>query len=282
MAKPLPIIGRNGIQRLLAILIDPETAPSVLALAALLQARLPGSRLDLLRPRSAVDPSFMPTEEVWTEPRRLTFEAESNAVLASLQTIVAARPGSGAAPTLREVVGKVGEVVAAAAAGADLLVLGAVRSRRELEAAEAIHAALFEASAAVLLAPYHAPTVLGERVAVAWERSDAAEGAVAAALPVLLRAREVFVLVAREGHNRAAMPQELLAALQTGAISTTIRHFGLEGRDIGEALLAEALNAGADLMVMGAFTHNRVLEALFGGATHEVLGGATLPLLLHH
>ncbi len=281
MTKPMPMARGGGMQRVLAILIGAETAPSVLTVAALLRARVPESKLELLRPRPIVDPSFMPTEEIWTEPRRLAFEAGSDAVLASLQASVAAWPGPGEPPTLRETVGKVGEVVAAAAAGADLLVLGTVGSRREPEAAEAIHAALFDASAAVLLAPHRAPTMLGERVAVAWERSDAAEAAVAAALPVLLQAREVFVLVAREGHDRAALPQGLLAALQAGAVSTTIRHFGLEGRDVGEALLAEARDAGADLMVMGAFTHNRVLEALFGGATREVLAGAALPLLLH-
>lgn len=270
------------MERLLAILNRRETAASVLSVAALLQARLPGARLDLLRPRSAVDPSFMPTEEMWTEKRRQMFETEQDAVLAGLQSEMAAWPGSGPVPVLRQVVGEVGKSVASAAAAADLVVLGGAGRDHAPEAVEALRAALFDAVTAVLLAPRVVPRVLGERIAVAWERSEAADEAVSAALPLLLGARAITVLVAREGHDRAVLPARLLQALEAAGVATTISRFGLEGQDIGAALLSEARRAGADLMVMGAFTHSRTLEALFGGATREVLAGTDMPLLLHH
>jgi nucleotide-binding universal stress UspA family protein len=38
----------------------------------------------------------------------------------------------------------------------------------------------------------------------------------------------------------------------------------------------------ASYVVMGAFGHSRLKEAIFGGVTHEMLGTSGLPLLLGH
>ena len=47
-----------------------------------------------------------------------------------------------------------------------------------------------------------------------------------------------------------------------------------------DRLLAVAGEVGADLLVMGAYSHSRLREAVFGGATRDVLGHARLPVLL--
>ena len=41
-----------------------------------------------------------------------------------------------------------------------------------------------------------------------------------------------------------------------------------------------AAEIGADLLVMGAYSHSRLREAVFGGATRDVLDRARLPVLL--
>ena len=124
---------------------------------------------------------------------------------------------------------------------------------------------------------------LTERVvAVAWERSPAAEAAVDAALPMLLAAERVVVLEAAEGHAGASLPAALLDGLRRRGKPATVERFSLRDRDIGTAILDAATAAGAGLLVMGAFTHRRLLERLFGGATQEILVGARIPLLLHH
>ena len=43
---------------------------------------------------------------------------------------------------------------------------------------------------------------------------------------------------------------------------------------VGEALLM-------DLLIMGAYSHPRLVEVLLGGATREILREACLPVLLH-
>jgi nucleotide-binding universal stress UspA family protein len=47
-------------------------------------------------------------------------------------------------------------------------------------------------------------------------------------------------------------------------------------------LLQSAQEAGANLMVMGAYTHSRLRELVFGGVTYEVLSAADMPVLMAH
>ena len=266
------------MDHLLAILNRTETAPSVLAGCRLAAQRMPGSAVVLLHPRPDIDPYYMPTEEIMTAARSREFEAERDRIVAHLSDAVA-RDGGG---TLRQIRGRVREVVAAQAAQAELVVAGSTGHHGHGEAEDAINAVLFDAAAPLLLMPEAVPTSLGARIAVAWERSPAADEAVQAALPLLLSAEHVTLLVAEERHVSAGLPDGMITALRQAGPGAVVRRFGLAGRDIGAAILAEAAAVGADLLVMGAFTHKRVFETLFGGATREVMAGSTLPLLLHH
>ncbi|MFP3277684.1 MAG: universal stress protein, partial [Paraburkholderia sp.] len=51
---------------------------------------------------------------------------------------------------------------------------------------------------------------------------------------------------------------------------------------IGETLLSEAADLGADLLVMGAYGHPRWRELVMGGATRTVLKSMTVPVLMSH
>ena len=47
-----------------------------------------------------------------------------------------------------------------------------------------------------------------------------------------------------------------------------------------EEVLEEAQARGADLVVMGAYSHSRLRELFLGGVTQHVLENATLPVLM--
>ena len=49
-----------------------------------------------------------------------------------------------------------------------------------------------------------------------------------------------------------------------------------------EWLLQRAANCGADLLVMGAYGHNRLTELILGGVTRTVMRQMTLPVLMSH
>jgi nucleotide-binding universal stress UspA family protein len=53
-------------------------------------------------------------------------------------------------------------------------------------------------------------------------------------------------------------------------------------RAIGIGMQEDALERGADLLVMGAFGHSVVRDFVLGGATEDVLEDLRLPILLSH
>lgn len=121
-----------------------------------------------------------------------------------------------------------------------------------------------------------------ETVMVAWDYSEAAARAVAFALPLLKRARQVEVVTVRGGK---AMPIEqgherVMAYLQRHGVMTVSRTPDAAGRKIGPYLgdLAEELKAR--LLVMGAYDTPKARELLFGGVTRSVLQRPAVPLFL--
>jgi len=264
----------------LAVLNRPETAAAVLD-AASAMCRLPGAGpLELLWPRPDLPPDFLPTEEVAVPERLAAFERDEAELGAALRERV--RGALPHPPPLHEECGTVRRVVATAAERVALAVLGAPGQDRDSPARQALDGALFDARAPLLLVPEHTKPFLIRTVAVAWEDSPAAIDALDAAMPLLRAAEWVVVLVAEEGHKSVALPPALSDALHRHEAHAEVRRFSLDGRHVGEAVLDEAAASGADLLVMGAFTHPRFIEALFGGATREVLEGTGIPVLLHH
>ena len=79
--------------------------------------------------------------------------------------------------------------------------------------------------------------------------------------------------------NAAAALQQYLTWHGLSA-ETILLHPGHEG--IGSALLTEAKSRSADLLVMGAYTHNRFRQMIFGGVTRHILTEAGLPVLTAH
>ena len=50
----------------------------------------------------------------------------------------------------------------------------------------------------------------------------------------------------------------------------------------GQALLNKAHELGADMLVMGAYAHSPLREALLGGVMRHMLAHADLPVLMRH
>ena len=263
----------------LAILNRTETARAVLRAVAELQTIYGGIPITLLRPRPDVEPGFMPTEEIMSPERRAHFEDREDKLTETLR-----HAAKKVLPyeMMVERRGTVRTVVAAAAKEATVVVAGAAGHTGWSLARDAIEAVLFDAAAPLLLLPNHVVSLHNRIVAVAWEGSTAVAEAVEAAMPMLMSAEHVVVLEAEEGHAKVSRPESLMAALDGRAKQARVARFALAGRDIGTAILDEAAACGAGVLVMGAFTHMRLLERLFGGATHEILEGARIPLLLHH
>jgi nucleotide-binding universal stress UspA family protein len=162
----------------------------------------------------------------------------------------------------------------------DLVVLG--RSERVVEHpySDTIEETLKLSGRPVLLAPAKPPATIGETVAVGWNGSPEAVHALTSALPVLEKAQSVFLITVAEEEET---PQPLIDYLaRHGVAAKHHRSLPVKGVGAGEQVLAEARDAGADLLVMGAYGHRPWREILFGGATRQIVGTSLLPVLLAH
>jgi len=122
------------------------------------------------------------------------------------------------------------------------------------------------------------------RIVVAWNATRESIRAVADALPLLVKAKAVEVLVADHERNRAGHGQEpgadIARHLARHGVQVEVRRLSSGGKDVGRLLLSQAAAFGADLLVMGAYGHSQVREWMFGGVTRTVLYEAGLPVLM--
>jgi nucleotide-binding universal stress UspA family protein len=167
---------------------------------------------------------------------------------------------------------------------ADLTVLG--RSPEgETVALPLLETVLLESGRPLLIAPDHAPATLGRRIAIAWKDSAEAARAVAAAVPLLKRAESVSVVAVQErsdSHRDGQSGRRLRDALRWHNPATVLRLIAPSRHDPVDALLATVADEGADLLVMGGYSHSRLREAMFGGFTRSVLRAAHLAVLMAH
>jgi nucleotide-binding universal stress UspA family protein len=183
----------------------------------------------------------------------------------------------------REEVGREEEILAEAGRLSDMLVIARPMPESDVPSIMVLNAALLESGRPLLLAPPIQPTSVGRTVAVFWNGSIEAARAVASALPFLRRAEKVIILSARE--EAVATPGELVGYLAWHGISASQHAFsvgGGGGGQVAQSLLDEAITRGADLVVMGAYTHSRLRQLIMGGVTRHILHYANLPVLLCH
>ncbi|HEY2464538.1 MAG TPA: universal stress protein [Steroidobacteraceae bacterium] len=145
---------------------------------------------------------------------------------------------------------------------------------------------LFVAGRPVIFVPVRGSfKTLGQHILVAWNSSRAATRAVNDALPLIERAQQVTVLAVNPAEFArrygALPPEKMVAHLERhGAAVTGVWLNEIPSEMIADAVQAEALKAGADLIVAGAFGHPRLWEKLMGGVTQDLLARMKLPILM--
>lgn len=271
--------------RLLAVLDRVDTAPFTLeALAGLLE-RLGSAESRILHVQPARDPDYLSPDEGM--PGVAEHERFTHTVSAQADTLrQSVREWTQAVTPNRETlwteqVGDVRSLVARGASEADITVLSRPRPKDEAAVAEAFAAALYDASAAVLIAPLQHYATFGQYPVVAWHPSHALDLAVQSARPLLERANRVTFVIGERTPNEVPDPP-LAGDLARLGVGVRIERFLLGEVDTGEQVRQHALAAGGDLLVMGAYTRPHFIEWLFGGPTQDILAHGTLPILTRH
>lgn len=139
-----------------------------------------------------------------------------------------------------------------------------------------LEALVFESGRPVMFVPYIArePKPI-RQVVVAWNETRVAARAVFDALPLLQAADSVEVLTIDAEDNAEQSPQtagaEIASALSRHGVNVTINPEVSSGIPVAAVIENRISDTQADLLVMGAFSHSRLRELLFGGVTDTLL-----------
>lgn len=122
-------------------------------------------------------------------------------------------------------------------------------------------------------------------VLVAWNASREARRAVGDALPLLLAASSVTILIV-DPQDHALRDEEpgveIAMFLVRHGVRLAVEPVQSGGRAVADVIMAHAVAHGHDLIVLGAYSHARPKELLLGGVTRSLLAHAPVPLLISH
>jgi len=121
-------------------------------------------------------------------------------------------------------------------------------------------------------------------IMIAWDFSRAAARAIADAIPILEKAREVRIVTVTNEKviDSKHSGEELARNLSRHGIDVVLDKVDAAGREIDKVLEAHAASRRADMLVMGAYGHSRFREFILGGATRSLLSKPPIPILFSH
>jgi nucleotide-binding universal stress UspA family protein len=173
----------------------------------------------------------------------------------------------------QKVIGIIGPVT-------DLLVVSRPSSKGSALARLFLSASLLKSSRPVLVLPQVSKNAVGKRVCIAWNQSVEAARAVAAAMPLLAQADSVSIVTCGAETRPGPKSGQLAAYLKYWGIKS--ERVATRGKDESKEILGAFESTGSDLLLMGAYSRNRMSQFVFGGVTEFMLKKASIPVLMLH
>jgi nucleotide-binding universal stress UspA family protein len=164
----------------------------------------------------------------------------------------------------------------------DLIALGRPGPSAQNPRMAPLEAALFESGRPALIVPDKAPATLARNVLISWNGSTEQAHTNAFAMPLLRLAETVTVLTVEGGMTPGPSGEDAARQLRRNGIKAAALTVKPGTRTPGEAILDHAASLGCDLLVKSAYTHSRLRQMIFGGATRHILAHATVPVFMAH
>jgi nucleotide-binding universal stress UspA family protein len=117
------------------------------------------------------------------------------------------------------------------------------------------------------------------RALIAWDGSEPVAATMRACVPLLKLASAVDLLTVDDGSEQCPA-EDAATYLSRHDITATVHRVPGGKRRADAVILEMGVALEADYYLMGAFSHARLTQALFGGVTHRMLANSPLPLIL--
>jgi nucleotide-binding universal stress UspA family protein len=150
-----------------------------------------------------------------------------------------------------------------------------------------IEAALFESGRPLIMVPYIQKDGLKlDRVVCCWDGSRAAARAINDALPLLVKAKAVDLLIVLNEKTSSApnviRGAEIANHLARHDVKVEITTIPAADIDVTSAILSYVADCSGTLIVMGGYGHTKLREFILGGVTRDVLKSMTVPVFVSH
>ncbi|MFS8115997.1 universal stress protein [Rhizobium jaguaris] len=170
---------------------------------------------------------------------------------------------------------------------ADLLVAGPAIFESEDLKSQVVAGGLFQAGRPLLLVPPNTKATLQPKtIMLAWDSRPSAAHAAKEALEMMKTAQSVHIAmvdpVARSRVSGEEPGADVATYLARHGINASVEILSSSGRSVMETLQRHVLDINADLVVMGAYGHSRLLELLLGGVTKSMFNEARFPVFMVH
>lgn len=150
-----------------------------------------------------------------------------------------------------------------------------------------IGGALFESGSPILMcSKEQTPNPAPERVVIGWNATPQSGRAVRGAIDILKFAQEVTaVLVDPEpsftGHGEEP-GANIAAYLGRHGISAEITRLPSQGQSVEDILRRSVSDTGAEMLVIGGYSHSRLRQRIFGGTTSSIMERPPCPIFMAH
>jgi nucleotide-binding universal stress UspA family protein len=151
-----------------------------------------------------------------------------------------------------------------------------------LPATDTVDVAMGAGGPVLFIHPETVAKPFGERVLVAWNGSRECSRALKDALPILKAAKHIEVVVVGHEASASGAEQDVPAFLEKHGCNAQARRVAHLDLPVGEVLLRTAHQLECDLIVMGLYGHARLQESVMGGASHDVIRHARMPVFMSH
>jgi nucleotide-binding universal stress UspA family protein len=217
-----------------------------------------------------------------TSAAMMLMDDEVDREKANRQRLEARLAGEGVAWSWTDAVGDIAEIVVERSAMADLVVLNR-QIVDGLPDMRGITGAIVTGANKPVLAVADDLRTFNPfgRALIAWDDTDAARSTMQAAIPLLKLASAVELLHVAERGKEAELAAAALYLSRHGIHAEVKQAFDDE-HSVAEVIAGEVTRWGADWLVMGAYDHSRLREALFGGTTRQILTNCSVPVILAH
>jgi len=167
----------------------------------------------------------------------------------------------------------------------DLVIVGQPERQKSLPDEVVDEGVLFESGRPVIFVPFIQKGGMKlDRIMVCWDGSRAAARAIADALPLLQKAKQVeIVIVSDRPSKKDEVPgADLAQHLARHGLKVDVKRITSPEIDVPSTILSYAADSSADMIVMGGYGHSRLREFVLGGATRGLLESMTVPVLMSH